>query len=137
MQPSRRLLSGMPSGLQTVAIDESFYWVPSATNLTLPGIDAVLGGSDGNMYAVQATIAEEHGLWPHIRQLVQQGRTLHVVVVADKRDVARVLTSKFSEELKDDGPFGGRIRLVVDVRFGQQCVRVDVWGYVMNEDAFM
>ena len=58
MAPSQRLLAGTAGALARCSEFPTFYWLPSSSNF--PGIDGVLSDRD-NVYAVQATIADEHG----------------------------------------------------------------------------
>ncbi|KAI0682626.1 hypothetical protein C8Q76DRAFT_322288 [Earliella scabrosa] len=57
MAPSQRLLAGTAGALARCSEFPTFYWLPSSSNF--PGIDGVLSDRD-NVYAVQATIADEH-----------------------------------------------------------------------------
>ncbi|KAH9930687.1 uncharacterized protein B0H18DRAFT_1093567 [Fomitopsis serialis] len=126
MLPSSHLLPGTAAGIKTIGVRDSFYWFPCVSNF--PGIDGVLGDTDGNIYTVQATIAEEHptpveGLqevWRRLKVAVRTSRTWHFVLVADRRTVADTYVERFSEKLDGLtlGPAGAR-------------VPVHVWGCVL------
>ncbi|KAE9389933.1 hypothetical protein BT96DRAFT_1066308, partial [Gymnopus androsaceus JB14] len=55
--PSTNLVPGTLAGLNQPK-GTSFYWMPSVSNF--PGIDAVLGDTDGNIFTVQCSIAMDH-----------------------------------------------------------------------------
>jgi len=105
MRPSSRLLPGTLAGLKEAGVDDSFYWIPSAANF--PGVDGVLGDKEGQVYTIQATIADDHKspiegikkVWRHFLQEVRTGRTWHYVVVTKTNQDAQRYVKKFSEEL--------------------------------------
>jgi hypothetical protein len=57
MQPSTHLLPGALAGLKEAGSSDSFYWIPSVANF--PGVDGILGDTDGHVYAIQAMIADD------------------------------------------------------------------------------
>lgn len=126
MHPSAHLIPGTATGLKQTSADEVFYWMPSVINWE--GIDGVLGDTDNNVYAVQATIASDHsspaeGLkkaWLGVAPSVRSQCRWHLVVVADNIAAAGGLVKPFSSQLEDFklGPGKG--------------VRVQVWGCVLD-----
>jgi len=62
-----------------------------------PGVDGVLGDTDGHVYTIQATIAEDHDdptdgirkVWAQMNKEVRETRTWHSVVVVDDKQTAR------------------------------------------------
>lgn len=134
LQPTTRKIHGT---LDTLAAEcksptTSFYWRPSAVNMS--GIDTLLmdisnstsGGEHQvtNVYAIQIATALQHRspaeglrkLWGSIRQRVHPEVGLHVVVAADKVEVAQRLVTQYQQEL-EDFKLGG--------------LRVHVWGCVL------
>jgi hypothetical protein len=126
MRPSTaRLLPGNLAGLKEAGPSNSFYWIPTVANF--PGVDGVLGDTDGNVYTVQATIAEDHNspidgikkVWRHFPQEVRAQRIWHyVVVTASERDADEYFT-KFSNELRD-------------FTLGRARAHVQVWACVLR-----
>lgn len=124
MPTSSHLLPGTASGIKRSAVSDSFYWIPSTINF--PGIDSVLGDTSGNIYALQATIADDHTspiegiqrIWEKLTPDVREGRRWHFVVVADSLPVADHLVARFSAEL--DG-----------FTLGHAHVTLQVWGCVL------
>jgi len=57
MTPSKNILPGMLGSLKSAGLSD-FYWIPSVVNF--PGVDNVLGDSEGNLFTCQATIAHDH-----------------------------------------------------------------------------
>jgi len=102
-----------------------FYWMPAAANF--PGVDGVLGDGEGNIYAVQATLADDHSspvkglelVWASVGKTLRN-RWCFVVVGTVKADVDKLVT-EYSVELKD-----------VTFRFGDQRVHVEVWGCIFD-----
>ncbi|KZV91207.1 hypothetical protein EXIGLDRAFT_693938 [Exidia glandulosa HHB12029] len=110
MVPSSTLLPGTKAALKRAKASSSFYWIPSVVNF--PGVDGVLVTVDGdekNLYAVQATIAEEHpspvkGLrevWKQVDKEIRQTCRWNFVVVADEESTATGYLRVFTEELQD------------------------------------
>jgi hypothetical protein len=126
MLRSTRLLSGTVAGINGVGVSDAFYWIPSVANFK--GIDCVLGDTNGNIYAVQATVANDYSspvaglqqVWKYLHPDARMSRTWHFVVLADCEAVARVLVKQFSKELDD-------------FTLGHTRVRVTVWGCVLYE----
>ena len=125
MQPSNHILPGTLAGLKRAGLNDSFYWMPSATNF--PGVDGVLGDTDGHVYAIQATISEDHKdpnegikkVWGHLLPEVRTGRAWRYVVVAETRRDAEKYVDEFKEKLSD-------------FTLGQDRTRVQVWGCVLH-----
>lgn len=125
MRPSPKLIPGTAAGLNSTGVSDSFYWMPSVMNF--PGVDAVLGDTDKNIFALQTTVAGEHGspagglrrTWGDLDEDVRRGRTWHVVFVADQKAVADRLVREYSSQLKT-------------FSLGKHpVVRVRVWGCVL------
>jgi len=57
MLPSSHPLPGTLTALWQADIKE-FYWIPSVTHFQ--GVDCVLGGSNGKLFSIQATIADNN-----------------------------------------------------------------------------
>jgi hypothetical protein len=122
MQPSTHLLPGTLDDLKQAGINNSFYWIPYSANF--PGVDGVLGDTEGHVYAIQATIAREHKspvegikkVWKHMLPQVRTGRTWHYVVVTDTKGKATDYVEELSSGLRLTG-------VPVDV---------DVWGCVLT-----
>lgn len=104
MSPSSNLLSGTESGLKHPdVLDSSFYWMPSVINF--PGIDSVLGDTDQNIYAVQATVADKHKspveglqkIWNKLEPDARTHRSWHFVLVTDNRTTAEKLMKDWSD----------------------------------------
>jgi hypothetical protein len=123
MQPSATLIPGTLGSFKNAALDTSFYWMPLAINL--PGVDGVLNDGNGNIYALQATIADDHtspvqglrSIWKKAAQL--RNGTWHFVVVTNSTATAYNLVKDFSNELKT-------------VTFGNQNVCMEVRGCVLK-----
>ena len=124
MQPSTRILPGTLGGLKQADVYDSFYWMPSASNLE--GVDSVLGTEDGRVYTIQATIMTHHKdpmeginkVWDSFLPEVRTRRTWHFVVIADTELTADTCVERFSKELH-------RFKL------GDQ-KSVKVWGCVLG-----
>jgi hypothetical protein len=107
MQPSTRLLPGTLASLKEVGANDSFYWIPSVANF--PGIDGVLGDTDGNVYTVQATIASTHvspeegikKVWQQFDPAIRTRRTWHFVIITDSILLAEEYRNKFSKKLDE------------------------------------
>lgn len=123
MRPSPKLVPGTVAGLKSTGARDSFYWMPSVMNF--PGIDGVLGDTEGNIFAVQTTIADDHrtpddGLrrtWKELEDHARQGLTWHLVVVGDTPRAVNGLVE-----------FSGHLKLFT---LGLSRVHVQVWGYVL------
>jgi len=104
MPPSSHLLPGTLTALWRVDVKD-FYWVPSVTNF--PGVDSVLGDSSGNLFTIQAAIADDHTsptlgikrVWEQLHPDVRTGRIWHYVIVTTTMVAAKSYVKKFSEEL--------------------------------------
>ena len=134
LKPTTRTIHGTFNALaaECKAPTTSFYWRPSAVNMS--GIDTVLmdissstsGGEHQvtNVYAVQIATAPQHRspaeglrkLWGSIQRLVNPEVGLHVVVAADKVEVAQWLVTQYQQELE---------------YFRLGGLRVHVWGCVL------
>jgi hypothetical protein len=105
MRSSTRILSGTLAGLKEAGRNDSFYWIPSAANF--PGIDGVLGDTDGNVYTVQATIASHHTspvqgikkVWEQLKPVIRTERTWHFVIITDTKTAIDTYVRSFSGEL--------------------------------------
>ena len=105
IRPSRQLLAGTIGALAHVKAYPSFYWIPSQANF--PGIDGVLA-DDKNIYAVQATIAEEHRnpmdglrkIWRNFERDVRMERAWHLVVIAADESLARDYANHFAQTVE-------------------------------------
>ncbi|KAI0742038.1 hypothetical protein C8Q80DRAFT_1357212 [Daedaleopsis nitida] len=103
VQPSTRLLAGVLSSMASVKASDAFYWVPSQS--TFPGVDGLLGDSDGNLFAMQATVANDHKspeeglalLWDQFKAGVRKARKWHVVFFAPDHDTATRLLQKHAK----------------------------------------
>ena len=60
MSPCSRLLPGSLNSLKEADVNDSFQWMPSATNLR--GVDSVLGDGECNPFTIQSTIANDQGI---------------------------------------------------------------------------
>ena len=124
MRPSATLVPGTLARLKNINALDSFYWMPSVINL--PGVDGVLGDAQGNLFTVQATIANDHKspadgirkIWTGLATNVRRARTWHFVIVGKAPASVDMLVKKFSQDLQDF-TLGGPPR-----------VGVQVWGYV-------
>ena len=102
IRPSQQLLAGTIGALAHVKAYPSFYWIPSQPNF--PGIDGVLA-DDKNIYAVQATIADEHQnpmdglrkIWRDFERDVRMERAWHVVVITEDEQLARDYANRFAQ----------------------------------------
>jgi hypothetical protein len=125
MRPSTRLLPGTLAGLEEAGTNDSFYWIPSVANL--PGVDGVLGDTDGHVYAIQAAIGHDHKnpidgitrVWQHFLPEVRAGRIWHYVVVTNTKQAADDYVDEFSKELRD-------------FTLGDARARVQVWACVLS-----
>ena len=105
MLPSSRLLQGTLQGLGEAKKDDSFYWIPSVVNF--PGVDSVLGQSDGKLFVIQATIAGHHKspeegmkkVWTALNKDTRKGREWHCVIVTDTIRAAESFVNEFSKDL--------------------------------------
>jgi len=103
IQPSTHLLPGTLAGLKKADISNSFYWIPSVANF--PGVDSILGDTDGQVYIIQATISYDHKIpivrirkvWQQFSREVRTQRTWHYVVVTETRQAAESYAEEFSE----------------------------------------
>ena len=120
MRPSPQLLCGPLDSLTRCGAYASFYWLPSVANFV--GIDGVLADS-ANVYAVQATIADEHGspvkglqkVWENFDREVRDKRVWHVVFVTDSETLASRLAVRYAKKLT----------------LGKHKKEVNVWGCVL------
>ena len=104
--PSSRLLQGTLQGLGEAKHDDSFYWIPSVVNF--PGVDSVLGQSDGELFVIQATIARDHKspeegikkVWGALNNDARTRRRWHFVIVTDASGVPRQLMGKLSKDVR-------------------------------------
>ena len=125
MRPSTRLLPGTLAGLTEANPKDSFYWIPSAGKF--PGVDGVLGDTDGHVYTIQATIANTYTspelgikkVWEQFRPEVRTSRTWHFVAIADTKQAADAYADKFSKEL-------------CHFTLGQARAHVQVWACVLS-----
>ena len=105
MTPSTNILPGTLGGLKG-ARDSDFYWVPSVVNF--PGVDGLLGDSNGNLFTFQATIAVGHTspeagikkVWAKLLPEVRTRRAWHYVVVTKTKAEAETYRARFSTSLK-------------------------------------
>jgi len=103
IQPSTHILPSTLAGLKKADVSNSFYWIPYVANL--PGVDSVLGDTDGQAYIIQATIAYDHKIpivgikkvWQQFREEVRTQRTWHYVVVTETQQAARSYAEEFSD----------------------------------------
>lgn len=95
MRPSTHLIPGTATGLGTIGVSDSFYWMPSVMDVT--GVDGVLGDTNGNLFAVQMTTISDtletpaaglRQIWSYLRPDVRLGRTWNVVLVTDQGEAA-------------------------------------------------
>jgi hypothetical protein len=122
MRPSTRLLLGTLAGLKKAGVNDSFYWIPHVANF--PGIDGVLGDTDGHVYTIQATIADTHTspeqgiqkVWEQFHPEVRTHRTWHFVVVTNNKQDADAYVKEFSKKLT----------------LGKARAHVQVWGCVLS-----
>lgn len=105
MLPTPHLLQGTLSALLEVKPNDSFYWIPSVA--ILPGVDSVLGQSDGKLFVIQATIASDHRspkegmdrVWGALQKDTRKRREWHVVNVTDSAQTAELFVNTFSDDL--------------------------------------
>jgi len=105
IRASTYLPCGTLAGLGQADVSKSFYWIPSVANF--PGIDSVLGDTDGQIYTLQATIAPDHtspidGIvkaWKQFPSAVQKQCTWHYVVVTNTQQAAESYVEKASQRL--------------------------------------
>jgi hypothetical protein len=124
MRPFTSLLTGTENGLKEVDVADSFYWIPSVVNF--PGVDGVLGDTEGHVYTIQATIARDHKspiegikkVWQAIPSEIRTSRTWHYVVVAKTQRAAERYVELLSKKLRN-------------FTLGQTCVPVQVWACVL------
>jgi len=127
MQPSTHLLPGILDSFKVLGLDESFYWMPSGSNLE--GIDSVLGTSDNCVYTIQATIAASHKdpiegikkVWGCFNQGVRAQRMWHHVVVTNTMSTATMNVNELSAKMSK-----------FTLGQGHDCVLVHVWGCVLD-----
>ena len=94
MRPSTCLLPGTLAGLKEAGANDSFYWIPFMANF--PGVNGVLGDTDGHVYTIQATIASTHTspeqgikkVWEQFRPAIRTSHTWHFVVITDGKQAA-------------------------------------------------
>lgn len=118
---SAHLLAGTVSGLKHSGALESFYWIPSV--IDFPGIDGVLGDINGNIYAVQATIAGEHKspgdglrkIWDNLKPDVRKDRCWHFVLAANDHAVAEKLVEEWSDLEQCEVGQGGELNIPLRV----------------------
>ncbi len=123
MVPSQQLLAGTAGALTRCSEFPSFYWLPSTSNF--PGVDGVLA-DHVNVYAVQATIADEpdspvkglRKVWAMFDREVRDKRVWHVVFVTNSKTLASRHAATYAKELKD-------------FTLGQHKKEVNVWGCVL------
>ena len=104
MRASTNILPGTLGGLKS-ARDSDFYWIPSV--VTFPGVDSVLGDSNGNLFTFQATIADDHRspeagikkVWAELLPEVRTRRVWHYVAVT-KTEAEAETWARFSTLLK-------------------------------------
>jgi hypothetical protein len=100
-----RILHGTVGSLKQVGVSDAFYWIPSVVNF--PGVDSVLGTSDGRVFTVQTTIADRHDdpmdgikkVWDSFERGVREARTWYFVVVTDTEQLATSLVKEFSRKM--------------------------------------
>lgn len=129
MSPSSNVLSGTDSGLKHLAdvLDSSFYWMPLV--IDFPGIDGVLGDTDHNIYAVQATVADKHKspveglqkIWNKLEPDTRTRRSWHFVLVADHRAAVEKLMKDYWSDLEH-----------FEVGHPKVKVPLSVWGCVVR-----
>lgn len=103
--PSTNLVPGTLAGLNQPK-GASFYWMPSVSNF--PGIDAVLGDTDGNIFTVQCSIAKDHSApndgilkaTQSIPSAIRNARSWHHVVVSDTLATAQKQGSQAVRQLR-------------------------------------
>ncbi len=125
MRPSTRFLPGTLAGLKSAGDNDSFYWIPSVANF--PGVDSVLGDTDGHVYTIQATIANTHTspepgikkVWEQFRPEVRTSRIWHFVVITDSKQVADAYVEEFSRKLRN-------------FTLGEARAHVQVWACVLS-----
>lgn len=125
MRPSAELVPGTVDGLKHTSASKAFYWMPSVMNWE--GIDGILGDTDNNLYAVQATIASEYsnpvkGLkqaWLAVDSSARASRHWHLVVVGADVGVVDGLVKQYSGQLEG-------------LKLGRDKGRVQVWGCVLE-----
>lgn len=127
VQPTSCLLHGVSSALQDVTTSNDFYWAPFQA--PFPGVDGLLGDSNGNLFAVQAAIATDYKsplrglaqLWEQLRAPVRRGRKWHVVFFAPDRAAAtRLISMKTHAGLAGEQlEYGGTV--------------AGVWGCVLGQ----
>jgi hypothetical protein len=125
MRPSNNLLTGTLAGLKEAEPNSSFYWIPTATNF--PGVDSVLGDTDGHVYTIQATIGDDHvspddgikKVWAYFDPAIRTSRIWHYVVIADSKKAANAYLKHFSEEL-------------CNFTLGKARAPVQVWACVLS-----
>ncbi|KAE9384617.1 hypothetical protein BT96DRAFT_950436 [Gymnopus androsaceus JB14] len=103
--PSTNLVPGTLAGLNQPK-GASFYWMPSVSNF--PGIDAVLGDTDRNIFTVQCSIAKDHSA-PNdgilkasqsIPSAIRNAHSWHHVVVSDTLATAQKQGSQAVSQLR-------------------------------------
>jgi hypothetical protein len=130
LQPATntRVLHGAVDSLKQVGVSDAFYWIPSVVNF--PGVDSVLGTSDGRVFTVQTTIAARHDdpiegikkVWDPFEIGVREERTWHFVVVTDTEQLATSLVKELSGKIVGFTLEQGRGRSPVQV-----------WGCCTND----
>lgn len=126
MRPSAELVPGTVDGLKHTGASKAFYWMPSV--MTWEGIDGILGDTDNNLYAVQATIASEYrnhvkGLkqgWLAVDSSARASRHWHLVVVGADVGMVDGLVKQYSGQLEG-------------FKLGCDQGRVQVWSCVLEE----
>jgi hypothetical protein len=121
MRPSTRLLPGTLAGLKEAGSNDSFYWIPFMANF--PGVDGVLGDTDGHVYTIQATIANTHTspqqgiqkVWEQFRPEIRTSRTWHFVAITNSEQAADAYVEVFSRELREFTLGQGQARAHVQV----------------------
>jgi hypothetical protein len=107
IQPSTHIIPGALASLKDVGSNDSFYWIPSMANF--PGIDSILGDIDGNVYTIQATIADTHTspvqgikrVWEQFRPEIRTSRTWHFVIITNSQNAADKYVEVFSKQLRE------------------------------------
>jgi hypothetical protein len=92
-----------------------------------PGINSVLGDTDGDVYTIQATIAHDHvspvdgitKVWGQFRPEIRTSHTWHFVVVTNSQLAADAYLKQFSKTL-------------CDFTLGRARAPVQVWACVLS-----
>ncbi|KAJ7743168.1 hypothetical protein B0H16DRAFT_1423152 [Mycena metata] len=106
MPTTSNLLYGTIAALGRTHFKIPFYWMPSAANF--PGIDSVLGDTQGNIFILQATIAQEHRdpkdgirkIWAAMPDF-RRRCTLHFVLVCEDESQADELLRLLIQDMQN------------------------------------